>query len=486
MENFLIYLLKVAVLIIVMFALYKLLLGNETFYRFNRIILLTMAMLSFVLPLCNISQYLEKLNSVITTDALKTLTGVDVTNTPDDAPFNAPINSPVIFADNTQGIANIESNTQAIPESSSPSGYKNILMHILMIVYCAVFVLILIKKTISVLSIAKVIKKGRYANRLDGCDVIESDRIRQPLNWMKYIVMPKEWLDKNNSAVWQHENLHARKWHSVDLLISDLMTAFQWFNPVMILFHKELALIHEYEADHAVIDSGADVHEYKLMLVNAVASSRGFGMTSWLKQSNLKNRIDMMNRTKSNGWNKLKALFIPLLAGLFLLVNSTMAYAQIVTSNPAESVDGTGSHEQLSSNFAVVQEARPLADFHINFPVEEIPKGEFKSCTAIIVDDNSVTQIKLKGISFDGKGSMTVSGDKLGLLLGDGTHSVSLGDKVDNNQNKFVIKSNSKEQEFLFSKLLYGTTFGEMEEDGYSLKKMDGNKIEYQIFIQNN
>ncbi len=341
MENFLIYLLKVAVLIIVMFALYKLLLGNETFYRFNRIILLTMAMLSFVLPLCNISQYLEKLNSVITTDALKTLTGVDVTNTPDDAPFNAPINSPVIVADNTQGIANIESNTQAIPESSSPSGYKNILMHILMIVYCAVFVLILIKKTISVLSIAKVIKKGRYANRLDGCDVIESDRIRQPLNWMKYIVMPKEWLDKNNSAVWQHENFHARKWHSIDLLISDLMTTIQWFNPVMILFHKELALIHEYEADHAVIDSGADVHEYKLMLVNAVASSRGFGMTSWLKQSNLKNRIDMMNRTKSNGWNKLKALFIPLIAGLFLLLNSSMAFAKIETFSYPVFEEGT-------------------------------------------------------------------------------------------------------------------------------------------------
>lgn len=339
MEHFLFYLLKVAVLITAMFALYKLLLGNETFYRFNRIILLTMGLLSFILPLCNISQYLEKLDSVITTDVLKTLTEVNLTKTSDDAPVNAPINSPVIVADNTRDIVNSGANTQSIPES--PSSNRNILMQILMIMYCAVFVLVLIKKTISVLSIAKVINKGRYANRLDGCDVIESDSIRQPLNWMKYIVMPKEWLDKNNSAVWQHENFHARKWHSIDLLISDLMTTIQWFNPVMILFHKELALIHEYEADRAVIDSGADVHEYKLMLVNAVASSRGFGMTSWLKQSNLKNRIDMMNKTNSNGWNKLKALFIPLLAGFFLLVNSSITYAKIDTFSYPVFEEGT-------------------------------------------------------------------------------------------------------------------------------------------------
>lgn len=341
MEDFLFYLLKVAVLITVMFALYKLLLGNETFYRFNRIILLTMAMLSFILPLCDISKYIYRLDSVFMTDVIKTLTEVSDIDNLDGTSDKALVSTQVIVSDNTLNIANANTKTQAIPESLSSNSRKDILIRILMIVYCTVFILVLIKKTISVLSIAKVINKGRYANRLDGCDVIESDRINQPLNWMKYIVMPKDWLDKNNSAVWQHENFHARKWHSIDLLISDFMTAFQWFNPVMVLFHKELALIHEYEADRAVIDSGADVHEYKLMLVNAVASSRGFGMTSWLKQSNLKNRIDMMNRTKSNGCNKLKVLFIPLLAGLFLLVNSCMTLAKIKTFSYPVFEEGT-------------------------------------------------------------------------------------------------------------------------------------------------
>lgn len=471
MGAFLIYQFKVAVLITVMFAFYKLLLCNQTFYRFNRSILLTMAILSFVLPFCKITQYMDRFDSFIPTHSI--ITEVITANTPNDALI----------------IENTDTQTQAISESIIPDNQKNIWLSILLIVYCAVFAFVLIKKLVSILSIAIVIKKGRYANRLDGCDVIESDCIHQPLNWMKFIVMPKEWLEKNNSAVWQHENLHARKWHSVDLFLSDLMTAFQWFNPVMVLFHKELELIHEFEADSAVIESGADTHEYKLMLVNAVASSRGFGMASWLKQSNLKNRIDMMNKTKSNGWNKLRALFIPLLAGIFLLVNSGIAYAKTKTISNSEIKDSTLLDYETGMarlNPIQVSEPKPLVTIPENVMVKEMPKGDFKSCTAVIVEEKSIVYLALKGISFDGKGSMTVNGDKLGLLLGDGTHSVSLGEKFGNTQNKFVIKSDGKELELLISEILYPSTAGRLENFGYMLIKMDGDNLEYKIVIENN
>jgi hypothetical protein len=146
------------------------------------------------------------------------------------------------------------------------------------------------------------------------------------MNWMRFIVMPREWLAKENASVWRHETLHASRWHSLDLLMTDVMTALQWFNPVMILLRREFELIHEYEADRAVIDSGADAREYKLMLVNAVASSRGLSMTSWFKNSNLKKRIDMMYRQPSAGWKRLKSLYIPLVAFVFLYVTADVVY----------------------------------------------------------------------------------------------------------------------------------------------------------------
>ena len=55
MHDFLIYDAKVAVLIIVFYMFYRLMLSRETFHRVNRVVLLLTAVSSFVLPLCVIT-----------------------------------------------------------------------------------------------------------------------------------------------------------------------------------------------------------------------------------------------------------------------------------------------------------------------------------------------------------------------------------------------------------------------------------------------
>ena len=57
MEALLIYQFKVAVLVAALFGGYRLLLGRETFHRFNRLVLITIALLSFVLPLFHITRH---------------------------------------------------------------------------------------------------------------------------------------------------------------------------------------------------------------------------------------------------------------------------------------------------------------------------------------------------------------------------------------------------------------------------------------------
>jgi beta-lactamase regulating signal transducer with metallopeptidase domain len=293
MEALLIYQVKVAVLVAVLFGGYRLLLGRETFHRFNRSVLITIALLSFVLPLFHITRQAKQQPQFQPEAAVETQLEAD-----DVVSAQKPLRvNPVV---------------------------------ILLVLYGAGVVYVLVRKGVSVLAVSRIIRKGRYADRAEGVDVIESDQIPGPLNWMRYVVMPREWLESENASVWKHENLHAHRWHSLDLLMADVMTAFQWFNPVMILLRKEFELIHEYEADQAVIESGANAKEYKLMLVNAVAASRGLAMTSWLKQSNLKKRIDMMDKKQSNGWSRLRVLFIPAIAYLFLFAtaNVTVANAQ--------------------------------------------------------------------------------------------------------------------------------------------------------------
>ena len=328
MIAFLIYQLKVAVVAAVLYLIYRLTLSKQTFLGFNRAMLLLIVALAFILPVCcvqNIS-LVNNVRSIFHITPVSTVTS-NTTTLPSNADETFTVQQPVADEETSDQVQAEENPVPDVVEKAPLSGGRLVSI-ILFAVWCAGFLYLTIKKLISLLSVRKVIKSGRYADRQDECDVIENDYISQPMNWMSYIMMPHEWLQKENAAVWKHEMSHAHKAHSLDLLLLDMMQVFQWFNPVMFLLQKELEMIHEYQADRAVLESGADARQYKLMLVQAVAESRGYAMTSWLRQTNLKKRIDMMQRKESNRWNRLRALFIPLFATLFALANTAMSVAQ--------------------------------------------------------------------------------------------------------------------------------------------------------------
>ena len=339
MEALLLYQIKVAFLVATFLLGYRLLLRSETFYGFNRIVLIIMALLSFALPFFQITRDSTMFGNLFERENNKTKTEDVVSIVPNQTVAETTSTAVVVNNDNSITVpaatavqTEMEENTAgSIAEQSSTQKNKTTPLTILCILYVIGVLFVLVKKAVSLWSMSRIIKKGRYADRNDGCDVIESNQIPQPVNWMRFIVMPKEWLEHQNQSVWEHENLHARRWHSLDLLMADVISALQWFNPFVAVFRKELELVHEYEADKAVLDSGASARDYKIMLISAVASSRGFVMTNWLKQSNLKKRIDMMDKKQSRGINRLKVLFIPAIAYLFLFA----------TANEATAIDST-------------------------------------------------------------------------------------------------------------------------------------------------
>ena len=339
MEALLLYQIKVAFLVATFLLGYRLLLRSETFYGFNRIVLIIMALLSFALPFFQITRDTTMFGNLFERENNKTKTEDVVSIVPNQTVAETTSTAVVVNNDNSITVpaatavqTEMEENTAgSIAEQGSTQKNKTTLLTILCILYVIGVLFVLLKKAVSLWSMSRIIQKGRYADRNDGCDVIESNQIPQPVNWMRFIVMPKEWLEHQNQSVWEHENLHARRWHSLDLLMADVISALQWFNPFVAVFRKELELVHEYEADKAVLDSGASSRDYKIMLISAVASSRGFVMTNWLKQSNLKKRIDMMDKKQSRGINRLKVLFIPAIASLFLFA----------TANEATAIDST-------------------------------------------------------------------------------------------------------------------------------------------------
>jgi len=346
MGAFLIYMLKVAVVSAVFFLVYKVCLSRQTFHGFNRAVLLVISVLSFMLPACHVENDVlvnrvrnaihipqagifrsvaeSSPSPVIQPSAVVPAPSASVVGQESDAGSLAPAAHGSLQQSQAQTVADVPSD----PVQAEPAGAFGIIPKLLFIIWCIGFLYLAVKKVFTIISIRRIIGEGHYLNRQDECDLIENDRLSQPMNWMSYILMPHAWLEKENKAVWSHETLHARKAHTLDFLLIDVLHLFQWFNPVMFLIYKELELIHEYQADRAVLESGADARSYKLMLVEAVAQSHGYSTASWLKQNNLKKRIDMMQKKESNRWNRLRALFIPLLAVVFLFLNTAMSSAQ--------------------------------------------------------------------------------------------------------------------------------------------------------------
>ncbi|MDP4185898.1 MAG: M56 family metallopeptidase, partial [Bacteroidota bacterium] len=109
-----------------------------------------------------------------------------------------------------------------------------------------------------------------------------------------------------------HETEHVKQKHSVDIMILEMLTVFQWCNPFIWLIRRLVRENHEFLADKAVLDKGFSPSGYKLLLLSQVAGD-GFLITNNFNYSLIKNRIRMISKNKSS-----KYAIVPIFAGLMI------------------------------------------------------------------------------------------------------------------------------------------------------------------------
>jgi TonB family protein len=135
-----------------------------------------------------------------------------------------------------------------------------------------------------------------------------------------------------------HEMAHIRQWHSLDIMLMELIKIVFWFHPAVYLFKKDLQQTHEYLADAAVVQQhGPD--SYIQLIIAQVFQSSGLTLINPFSQFKTKNRIMMlqkMNHAKPAFWKM--ALSLPLIALLVLI------YA-CDTTNPEELLNSTASSQ---------------------------------------------------------------------------------------------------------------------------------------------
>lgn len=308
MGIFFVYILKSSVCLAAFYLFYRLLLSRETFHRFNRVALLSILLLSCLLPLVEVT--VEKQTEVHQT--MMTL------------------EQWLMLADmmNTAEVMDLQAEEVTVTW-----------IQVALLVYLAGILFFALRNGYSLLKLGGLLKSGRkenlskYTGDGEKVTLIVHEHDIAPFSWMKYIVISKKDLDENGREILIHELAHIQNRHSWDLLVADICIFFQWFNPASWLLKQELQNIHEYEADETVIEKGVDAKQYQLLLIKKAVGTRLYSMANSFNHSKLKKRITMMLKEKSNPWAKLKYLYMLPVAAI-----AVTAFARPEISETAEEI----------------------------------------------------------------------------------------------------------------------------------------------------
>ena len=325
----LVFILKSAITLALLYSCFFILLSKETFHRFNRVMLLGIMVAAFVVPMLH-----------ITTE------------------HPTIINEEVQLMENMtdRGIVFIYED-----EATEPQPQFN-WVQVIKWVYLAGVAVMLIITLIQVFNLVRLMRGGIHQKDEQGNTIILINGEIPPFSIFHFIVMSVKDYESGRQYILTHEQEHIRLGHSYDLLLMQVLKTIQWFNPFVWFISRDLKTIHEYEADQAVINQGIDAKQYQLFLVKKVVGNRLQPFTNNLNHGSLKKRIAMMYQKKSNRWLMLKALFaIPVIA---LTIS---AFATPAAIKPVEELVQT-IEEETSPSFVLQDEREILANEVSNEP----------------------------------------------------------------------------------------------------------------------
>ena len=259
----LIYQIKVGICLIAFYLLWKLLLSRETFHRFNRVALLTVMALAFVLPWVKLS--------------------LDV---------STPVAGGMVVLEEM-----IVTPAGAVQPQQAAQTWS--VINIANVLYFIGVVSVLVWLLHSQWSLHRLLKKGHREQMPDGITLHVVPGDQTPFSYFRHIVINEQDYRDNPREILTHEHAHISLRHSWDVLFVELVKLFQWWNPAAWLLCRELRQVHEYEADMAVLNQGVDAKQYQLLLIRKSVGDQLFSMANNFNYQSLKKRIRMMTMNKS-------------------------------------------------------------------------------------------------------------------------------------------------------------------------------------------
>ena len=295
---FLIYRLKTALCLSVFYLFYRFWLSKETFHRFNRMVLIGLILVAFVIPSLKVSQnfHLPQIEQVF-----------ERLNIPEEE---------MEQEQDLQKMEQVTTTTLHTQLEKERSDFTILTLGNLGFLYLGGALLLLLRYIFSIVCIYRLIRYGEKECWKGEVRLVVHQQNVAPFSWKRYIVLSRQDLEEHGDEIIAHEYAHILHKHSRDLILAEICLLFQWFNPAMWLFRKELKTVHEFEADESVLKAGIDAKKYQLLLIQKTVGTRLYSMVNSFDHSSLKKRITMMLKKKSNPWKLSKYLIVFPLAAI--------------------------------------------------------------------------------------------------------------------------------------------------------------------------
>jgi hypothetical protein len=220
---------------------------------------------------------------------------------------------------------------------------------VMIIVYLSILSLGVFKLFIQLAGIIKAIVKSERTES-NGITLLSNPSLHAS-SFFGYIFMNPDSI-KNDSFnhILEHENIHKREWHSIDRIMAELFVLINWFNPVAWLFRKSVIENLEFLADSAVLRNGTDPTKYQLSILNQYIGSASISNQF---SSQIKKRINMLNKNYKLGSTWKLTLVFPLVFAAFLIVSCTEKDASLLAED-ASAMKSASTESQIYTNVDVM------------------------------------------------------------------------------------------------------------------------------------
>jgi bla regulator protein blaR1 len=293
------YLIKMILCSGILLFAYFLLFEKEKMHRFNRFYLLFSIAFSFLVPFISIKNQKEVLPFAETVYVVTE---------------NIDYSSGYSYTDNTSPVA--------VPTKSEDWRPGPLLIVYIMIAAGLFFrfaknLFLLLKKS-------WIGEKLRYQN----AKLVLCNNLLVPFSFLNSIFIVKDEYEngKVEKEILQHELAHVKQKHSLDILVTELLLCFAWFNPFLYGYKKAIQLNHEFLADDDVLKTFRNTASYQHLLLNKISSASHSLLTSSFNYITTKKRLIMMMKTSSTVAVVVKQfVLLPLLAVLIFLFSTKLA-----------------------------------------------------------------------------------------------------------------------------------------------------------------